>query len=122
MWLADRDRGRSSEAASIGRVTIGGGNTAVVTDRERRGSVFFAPGGYYWMPSVGDSMVVIKSEDNEVCCFDREVREMPEGMSEGDVLITSGSAEIHIKKSGQIVIKGDVTVEGRLSVNGTEIG
>ena len=123
MWLSNRMVRNKSNQPAVGEVTIGGKNTAVYTDGEKRNSVFFSPGGYYWLPSRGQNMVVIKSEDNEICCMDREITELPIDMQEGEVYIVSdGNASIYLKNDGTVQISGDVSVKGRMFVNGTEIG
>lgn len=122
MWLSNRKTQATGNQSSIGEVTIGGVKTVVYTDGEKRNSAFFAPGGYYWLPSCGQNMVVIKSEDNEVCCMDREVTELPVDMQEGEVYIVSaGNASLYLKNDGTVQIIGDVSVTGRMFVNGTEI-
>lgn len=108
--------------ASIGQVTIGGTMTGVYTDGEKRNSTFFSPGGYYWLPKRGQNMIVIKSEDGEICCMDREVTKVPVDMQEGEVyIVSSGKASLHLKNDGTIHISGDISVDGRMLVNGTEI-
>lgn len=122
MWLSNRKTQVKSYQSSVGEVTIGGRKAAVYTDGEKRNSAFFSPGGYYWLPSCGQNMVVIKSEDNEVCCMDREVTELPVDMQEGEVyIISAGNASLHLKNDGTIQIKGNVSVNGRMFVNGNEI-
>ena len=85
MWLSNRRAQAQPKKAAVGEVTIGGTEGAVYTDAEKRNASFFAPGGYFWVPSAGQSMVVIKSEDNETCLMGREVTELPVEMQEGEV-------------------------------------
>lgn len=123
MWLANRKVQGKNTQPTVGEVTIGGRKTAVYTNDEKRNAVFFSPGGYFWLPSCGQNMVVIKSEDDEVCCLDREVTELPVDMQEGEVYIVSGgNASLYLKNDGTVQISGDVSVNGRVFVNGTEIG
>ena len=122
MWLSNRRAQRTPQNTSVGEVTIGGMNTAVYTNAEMRNAAFFSPGGYFWVPSAGQSMGVIKSEDNESYCMDRQVADLPVDMQEGEVYIVSGgNASIFLKNDGSIRITGDVSVTGRMFVNGTEI-
>ncbi len=122
MWLSSRRPQISPRQATTGEVTIGGANAAVYTDSEKRNAVFFSPGGYFWVPGAGQSMVVIKSGDNETYCMGREVTSMPVEMEEGEVYIVSGgNASIYLKNDGSVQISGDVSVTGRMRVNGTEI-
>lgn len=53
MWLskrvmADRD---AEDPATLGTVSIGGKNPAVVTDAEKRQAKVISPGGYCWNPA-----------------------------------------------------------------------
>lgn len=122
MWLSNRKSQTAVNHPTVGEVTIGGKKTAVYTDGEKRNVAFFAPGGYYWLPSCGQNMVVIKSEDNEVCCLDCEVTEIPIDMQEGEVYIVSnGKASLYLKNDGTVQISGDISVNGRMFINGTEI-
>ncbi len=122
MWLSERQSRSGSGRTVAGEVTIGGMNTAVYTDTEMRNAVFFAPGGYFWVPGAGQSMIVLKGEGGEVYCMDREVASLPADMEEGEVFITSGGdASIHLKNDGTVHINGDLHVAGRVVVNGTEI-
>ena len=122
MWLSDRGNRITPGRTMTGEVTIGGMNTAVYTDTEMRNAVFFAPGGYFWVPGAGQSMIVLKGEGNEVYCMDRQVTSIPENLEEGEVYITSnGNASIRLKNDGTIGINGDIHVTGRVFVNGTEI-
>lgn len=121
MWLGEKNRGSQPDRASVGQVTVGGINTAVYTDGERRGATLFAPGGYYWVPKAGQSVLVLKNGEHEVCCLDREVTDMPEGLSEGEIMICSQGASVTLKNDGTILISGDIEVNGRLTVNGNEI-
>ncbi len=122
MWLSNRKTRAETYGASVGEVTIGGRKTALYTDGEKRNSTFFSPGGYYWIPSCGQNMIVIKGEDNEVFCMDREVTQLPIEMQEGEVYIVSdGKASLYLKNDGTIQISGDISVSGRMFINGTEI-
>lgn len=127
MWLSNKKTSsgsaRAASGAAVGDVTIGGKNTAVYTDAEMRNAAFFSPGGYFWLPSSGQSMVVIKSADNEVCCMDRQVTDIPVDMEEGEVYIVSGgNASLFLKNDGSIHLSGDVSITGRVFMNGTQIG
>ena len=122
MWLGERHALPGGTGAGVGQVTVGGGRTAVFTDYERRNATFFAPGGYFWVPKVGQSMMVIKNGEHEVCCLDREVTQLPQGLEEGEVHICSGGASITLKNDGRILVSGEIHLDGRLVVNGNEIG
>ena len=61
MWLskrvmADRD---AEDPATLGTVSIGGKNPAVVTDAEKRQAKVISPGGYCWNPAATDCVLVV---------------------------------------------------------------
>ena len=64
MWLskrvmADRD---AEDPATLGTVSIGGKNPAVVTDAEKRQAKVISPGGYCWNPAATDCVLVVKQK------------------------------------------------------------
>ena len=122
MWLSRiaSERSRQS-AAAVAQVTMGGSQTGVMTESEERNVPLFSPGGYIWRPSAGESLLVVKC-GNEICAAGKESEEPPEDFAEGEVYIKSkGGASIWLKNSGDVVITGNVYIEGGLSVNGDEI-
>ena len=123
MWISEKTaRGPEKRQNLTGITTIGGGNAAVYTDVELRKTAVYSPGGYFWYPKVGQDVIVIKSDDKEICIAGSRQEEIPAGMEKGDVFIKSdGAAIIKIKKSGKIILSGQVEVEGSLKVNGNEI-
>ena len=51
MWLSGQHkRPAESGEGQTGIVTISGGETAVLLDRERRGREVYSPAGYFWTP------------------------------------------------------------------------
>ena len=62
MWLSKRivQETPEFEPATLGTVSIGGEDAAVVTDGEKRNARVISPGGYCWQPSASDSVLVIK--------------------------------------------------------------
>lgn len=65
MWLskrvmADRD---AEDPATLGTVSIGGKNPAVVTDAEKRQAKVISPGGYCWNPAATDCVLVVKGNE-----------------------------------------------------------
>ena len=121
MWLSRiaSERSRQSDAA-VAQVTMGGRETGVITEAEARNVPVFSPGGYIWRPASGESLLVVKC-GNEVCAAGKETEKPPEGFEEGEVYIKSKGASIWLKNSGEIVLTGNVNIEGGLTVNGDEI-
>ena len=65
MWLSKRivQETPEFEPATLGTVSIGGEDAAVVTDGEKRNARVISPGGYCWQPSASDSVLVIKGNE-----------------------------------------------------------
>ena len=128
MWLSKRSAEVPGErSAQMGGVTIGGGNVAVYTDMEQRGLELLSPGGYMWRPKVGQDVLVIKCGGESVIAGARQ-SETPSEFMAGEVYIKSdGGAAVYLKNDGTIafsgdaVINGTLSVQGRLFVNGNEI-
>lgn len=116
MFLANRNRENRESPAMLGAVTVAGNTVGAYLEGERRGMRVFSPGGYYWMPDVGEEVLVIKTgEQGEkpcvVGCAGEEVE-----LEKGEVLISTGKAAVRLSPDG------DVTVTGRLTVNGVQVG
>ena len=65
MWLSKRivQETPEFEPATLGTVSIGGEDAAVVTDGEKRHARVISPGGYCWQPGEQDSVLVIKGNE-----------------------------------------------------------
>lgn len=119
MWLSRRivQDTPQTEPATLGTVTIGGAEGAVVTDAEKRSARLIAPGGYCWQPNVDDSVLVVRGNELYVAGKLQEETDIePE-----EVKIYSAGAEIVLKNDGKIKIKGEVYVTGELYVNGRKV-
>ena len=117
----------SRTEAQVGKTTVAGGNAAVFTDGEYRGVRVFSPGGYVWRPAVGDDVLVLKTPDGTYA-LGAETVGAPEDMQPGDVFVRAASgASVYLKTDGTVLVSGDVSVRGRvdiegsLYINGTEI-
>ena len=128
MWLSKKAVELHEESiAQIGGVTIGGGNVAVYTDVEQRGLELLSPGGYTWRPKVGQDVLVIKCGGEAVVAGAKQSG-TPADFTAGEVYIKSdGAGSIYLKNDGSLVVSGDtvingtLSVQGRLFVNGNEI-
>ena len=68
MWLSGQHkRPAESGEGQTGIVTISGGETAVLLDRERRGLEVYSPAGYFWTPRVGQRVLVIQGRGEVPC-------------------------------------------------------
>ena len=68
MWLSGQQKRPADEGeVQTGIVTMSGGETAVLLDRERRGLQLYSPGGYAWTPKVGQLVLVIQGKGEIPC-------------------------------------------------------
>ena len=120
MWLSKRVMmpNGQEDPATLGTVSIGGQEPAVVTDAEKRRAKVISPGGYCWNPAAADCVLVVKG--NELY-----MAGMPQGgtmgLQPGEVMIYSKGAWIMIGNDGKVRLTGDVFVEGDLYVNGQKM-
>lgn len=119
MWLSKRivQETPETEPATLGTVSIGGEDAAVVTDGEKRNAKLISPGGYCWQPSEADSVLVIKG--NELYVPGR----LHDGgeISPGEVRIYSNGASVWLKNDGTVEIRGEVRIIGEAFVNNRRV-
>ncbi len=120
MWLskrvmADRD---AEDPATLGTVSIGGKNPAVVTDAEKRQAKVISPGGYCWNPAATDCVLVVKGNELYVAGMPQEGTK---GLRTGEVMLFSKGASVKVTNDGKILLHGDVYVQGDLYVNGQKM-
>ena len=87
----------------------------MVTDGERRQARLFSPGGYCWRPGSGDTVLVVGG--GEPCVAGRE-QKCPAALAAGEVYVYSGGASLHLKNSGEIVVRGKLVVSGGAEITG----
>ncbi|MBQ1264284.1 MAG: hypothetical protein IIY04_02580 [Oscillospiraceae bacterium] len=119
MWLSKKAVRAEEErdAATLGTVSIGGSDAAVVTDGAMRNARLITPGGYCWQPSAADSVLVIKGNELYVPGVLQQAAEL----EPGEILIFSDAASVRLKNDGKIEIDGRVFVTGNLFVNGKRV-
>lgn len=121
MWLS----GQYKRPANVGEgqtgvVTVGGGEPAVLLDRERRGLEVYAPGGYHWTPQAGQRALVIQGQGEVPCVVGvRQGGGTPDsvGIQANSVRISGSNvflqANAVAKVAGQTVaLQGEITVNG----------
>lgn len=121
MWLS----GQYKRPANVGEgqtgvVTVGGGEPAVLLDRERRGLEVYAPGGYHWTPQAGQRALVIQGQGEVPCVVGvRQGGGTPEsvGIQANSVRISGSNVFLQgnavAKVAGQTVaLQGEITVNG----------
>ncbi len=115
MWLSRQTAPfRRGSAADRGTVTIGGGAPAVYSGVERRGLPVYGPGGYYWRPAAGDSVLILKTggEGEAPCVLGREM-DRNTAVAAGEILITNGSgASVRFGADGKLYLEGVLYLNG----------
>lgn len=114
MWLArQRTEDIRREAPSEeGTVTVGGEAAGVYLEGERRNVPVFAPGGFCWKPTLGQTVLVLKAgEDGEQPCVVGS-RTEDRGLEPGEAALYAGGGEVRLKQSGEVALTGTVTVNG----------
>lgn len=125
MFLAKREgRARAGGGALTGPVTLPGERAGAWLEGERRALTVYAPGGYHWVPALGDEVLVLKAgERGENPCA-LGVSAGGQGLLPGEVLITAGTAAIKLGLDGTVAVTGNLTVNGLpvalQSMGGTE--
>ncbi|MBQ8831361.1 MAG: hypothetical protein IJ017_07155 [Oscillospiraceae bacterium] len=105
MWLTERRKVKNKENMT-GTVTLSGEKCAVMDFSEHRNIAVYTPGGYCWMPCVGDEVLVLK--DGGIVGMESEAA----GLLPGEVCIRSnGGAEIRLLNDGTVHIKGKIIEE-----------
>lgn len=134
MWLSRREGHEKKEPAEAltGPVTLTGGELGAWLEGERRGVAVFSPGGYHWVPQVGDEILVLKAgQSGEKPCAVGVAES--ESLEPGEVLIKTGSAAVRLSPGGALQLStgksaismtagGDISLTGTFTVNGTVVG
>lgn len=117
MFLGRREGPRRPEGqALVGPVTVPGEPAGAYLEGERRGLAVYAPGGYHWVPGLGDEVLALKTgQAGEKPCI-LGVAAGETGLQPGEVLICAGENAIRLSPGG------GVAVLGRFTVNGTVVG
>lgn len=111
MWLSKRitQPEGQEDAASLGTVTIGGPEAAVIFDAEKRRALVVSPGGYEWLPEAEDEVLVTRGNELYIAGKKQDLTQL----EPGEVRIYSEGASIHIKNDGDIEVEGTLYVNGR---------
>ena len=122
MWLSQqisRATGRDEAVCSTGVVTIAGEKSAVMLAGERRELAVAAPAGLRWSPAAGSEVLVLRSDEGEQFII---------GLASGDTAAKPGQLMLGGEKAGirisedAIEITGNVSIRGRLLLDGVDIG
>lgn len=117
MFLSRRESPRQvGGQALVGPVTVPGDPAGAYLEGERRGLAVYAPGGYHWIPGLGDEVLALKAgEAGESPCV-LGVASQAAGLRPGEVLIQAGECSILLSP------ENGVEIRGRLTVNGSMLG
>lgn len=117
MWLSRKlthNEMQNSASAQAGTVTIEGAEPAVYTSGEQRGAKVVSPRGFFWRPTGGEKVLVIKGgvfgEESYIVGAVQESGEL----SAGEIRIAPahGSAEIVLRNNGRVEINGSLFING----------
>lgn len=112
MFLARQARLEQGASALTGPVTVPGEAAGAWLEGERRALTVYAPGGYHWVPALGDEVLVLKTgESGERPCA-VGVSAGGQGLFPGEVLISAGRASIKLGLDGKVAVTGSLTVNG----------
>ena len=117
MWISqrgDKAQRHTGGGAEMGRVTLAGNPVGVYLDGERRELPMFGPGGYAWRPSLDQQVLVIKAgTQEEAPCVVGGLCRTDLALGEGEVMIYSPKASIHVGADGVVNVSGGLTVNGK---------
>ena len=106
MWLSGQQKRPAEHGeGQTGTVTVGGGETAVMLDSERRGLEVYAPAGYRWTPEVDQRVLVIQGQGEIPCIVGvRQDSAQPQsvGISAKTVSVSGETVELR----GQVLVNG----------------
>ena len=121
MWLSGQHkRPADCGEGQTGIVTVGGGETAVQLDSERRGLEVYAPAGYRWTPEVDQRVLVIQGQGEIPCIVGvRQGSAQPENVEiNAKTMIVSGQ-DVSVQAEGDAVVAGNtVDLQGGVLING----
>lgn len=121
MWLSGQQkRPADFGEGQTGIVTMSGGETAVLLDRERRGLEVYAPGGYHWTPQAGQRALVIQGRGEIPCVVGvRQGGGTPDSVDIGAKSVEINGQGVSIQSEGTAAVGGGgVDLQGEILVNG----
>ena len=107
MWISGYVTGNSFPAKkpSIGEVRSVGDKVSVSASEEHRTLRVAAPFGIAYVLPVGESSVIMPTENGSICVG--VVASPPEGLEPGEMMLySSGGASIVLKNDGSVLING----------------
>ena len=121
MWLSGQHkRPADCGEGQTGIVTVGGGETAVMLDSERRGLEVYAPAGYRWTPEVDQRVLVIQGPGEIPCILGvRQDSERPESVEICAKAMNVSGQDVTVRAEENAVVAGQsVDLQGEVLING----
>ena len=111
---ADRGEGQT------GTVTVGGDETAVQLDSERRGLEVYAPAGYRWTPEVNQRVLVIQGQGEIPCIVGvRQDSARPDSVEISAKTMKVSGQDVSVQAEEDAVVAGkSVDLQGEIFING----
>ena len=122
MWLSEKaaSGGGEAETAEIGVVTISGDKPSVMLGGEKRNVELLVFPGLSWKPAAGEQVLVLRAGDEYFVCG-APGAEGSSGLAAGEIRLKSRGASVTVRNGGDIELRGDVNVVGKLLINGVDI-
>ena len=121
MWMSGQHKRPADEGeGQTGIVTMSGGETAVLLDRERRGLQVYSPAGYCWTPKVGQRVLVIQGRGEIPCVVGaRQGGDRADAVTVEARSLTLLGDRVEAAAQGSAALRGaKVELEGEIYVNG----
>lgn len=107
MWLSKREAARRGSSTDVGMVSVQSESPAVVTDSEWRNAQVFGPGGYSWMPPVGQSVLVLKDGEGGAPCVVAAPVAGPVELTAGEVSVGTAAAYGYFQNDGTLQLQAE---------------
>ena len=120
-WLSGQQkRPADCGEGQTGIVTVGGGETAVQLDSERRGLEVYAPAGYRWTPEVDQRVLVIQGPGEIPCIVGvRQDSERPDSVEICAKTMKVSGQDVSVQAERDAVVAGQsVDLQGDVLING----
>ena len=121
MWLS----GQQKRPADLGEgqtgiVTVGGSETAVQLDSERRGLEVYAPAGYRWTPEVNQRVLVIQGQGEIPSIVGvRQDSAQPNSVEICAKTMKVNGQDVSVRAEGDAVVAGQsIDLQGKVFING----
>jgi len=122
MWLSKQAVRvpQTEKDGGVAVVTVAGAQSAVQRGSELRGLAWMCPGGVFWAPESDQEVVTMTCAGGETLILGALPRPRDD-LRPGEVCLSAGQAEIVLRRDGSVSVRGNVNVEGTLTVNGKAV-